>query len=62
MVPKWFWNSFSVVAAGHGLLCISNESDLPDMWMKPGKACEADRYCVLNPLTHTCIVLPELPF
>lgn len=68
-VPGWFWSSFwgwssyVVVATGHGLVCISNGHQIPHK-MKPGEeACKADRYCVLNPLTRTCVVLPaDLPF
>lgn len=68
-VPTWFWSrrswdSCCVVAAAHGLVCISNQNQHPHMRKKARKKCKAaDRYCVLNQLTRTCIVLPpKLPF
>lgn len=41
-VPSWFWarsDSYRVVAAAHGLVCIRNDAD----------TVTAKRYCVLNP-------------
>lgn len=50
MVPLEFWSckyQYTIVAAAHGLVCISNDSS---------------QYCVLNPLTRTARLLPQPPF
>lgn len=84
-VPSSFWSklqqTYSVEAAAHGLVCISNDSEYHHYLarvMRREQGVEeqeeeqeeawgagrpwSNRYCLLNPLTRTCIVLPEPPF
>lgn len=61
-VPRGFWKSddeFKVVAARAGLLCISNNVTRDEAG---AVAPERTRYCVVNPLTRSCRLLPRLPF
>lgn len=64
MVPSGFWSPtwghgwYTVVAAGHGLVVISNDHEPVEPW----KAGDANSYCVVNPVTRACVVLPGLPF
>lgn len=61
-VPREFWTSdyYRVVAAGNGLVCISNDSVCQNR-RRLSEAPWVDQYCLLNPLTRTFVVLPELP-
>lgn len=45
------------MAAADGLVCLSNERTHVN-----DRAPEDNHYCVINPLTRTCRVLPEVPF
>lgn len=61
-----------IEAAAHGLVCLSTDTEfrhgsrrrekhLPEEegeYRKPW----TNRYCVVNPLTRSCLVLPPLPF
>lgn len=56
-VPSCFWSkskTYFVEAAAHGLVCIRNTVG--------AETVTTMRYCVVNPLTRSCTVLPELPF
>lgn len=59
-VPNRFWisDSYIVVAAADGLVCICNGDSRDEEDLEP----KDDRFCVINPLTRTFKVLPEVPF